>query len=248
VAELALNPPLWPSLAFGEVPEIAAAVCIAAPVGRNLVRVSRKEGPSEELVARCKAGERAAFRDLFEHCRADVARLVFRMLGPKGDVEDVVQDVFVQLFRSIGDFRGEARFTTWLHRLAVNVVLMHRRAARSRPHLTDQVPAETEAAGPHPDEDAIRRERIRAFYAVLDKVADKKRTVFILHEIEGLAPAEIAKVVGAPVLTVRTRLFYARRDVIQLLRSEPSLASLADVMLRQGSADLASKATRESFP
>ena len=64
-----------------------------------------------------------------------------------------------------------------------------------------------------PDEDAERRERVRAFGRLLDRLADKKRIVFVLHELEGVAPAEIARIVGAPVLTVRTRLFYARREL-----------------------------------
>lgn len=202
----------------------------------------------QSIIARCQAGDRAAFRELYERFRTDVARVVFRMVGPKAELEDLIQEVFLQVYRSMADFRGDARFTTWLHRLTVNVVLMHRRAARSRPALTDEVSPNLEAASPHPEEDAIRRQRVQAFYAVLDKLSEKKRTVFILHEIEGLPPSEIAAIVDAPVLTVRTRLFYARRDMIQLLREEPSLASLADVMLRPGSADLAGRETRESAP
>jgi RNA polymerase sigma-70 factor, ECF subfamily len=210
--------------------------------------VSSEDTPADDLIARAKQGERAAFRKLFERHRSDVARLVFRMLGPKADLEDIIQEVFLQVYRSLGDFRGEARFTTWLHRLTVNVVLMHRRAARSRPQFTEEVPAGAEAATAHPEDDAIRRERVRAFYEVLERLPDKKRAVFVLHEIEGRTPSEIAEIVGAPVLTVRTRLFYARRELIQLLRQEPTLASLADVMLRPGSADLAAGEVRESVP
>jgi RNA polymerase sigma-70 factor (ECF subfamily) len=77
-----------------------------------------------------------------------------------------------------------------------------------------------------PDEDAARRERVRAFSRLLDRLAEKKRIVFILHELEGMAPAEIGKVVGAPVLTVRTRLFYARRELEAMLTDEPSLAGV----------------------
>jgi len=203
---------------------------------------------ADDLIARAQQGDKTAFRCLFERHRRDVARLVFRMVGPKPDMEDIIQDVFLHVYRSLGDFRGEARFTTWLHRLTVNVVLMHRRAARSRPVFTDEVPAGAEASTAHPDDDAIRRERVRAFYEVLERLPEKKRAVFVLHEIEGRTPAEIAEIVGAPVLTVRTRLFYARRELIQLLRQEPTLASLADVMLRPGSADLATVEVRETVP
>ena len=68
---------------------------------------------------------------------------------------------------------------------------------------------------------------MQAFHRLLDRLSDKKRLVFVLHELEGLAPTEIAKIVGSPVLTVRTRLFYARRELLALLAEEPSLAGLA---------------------
>src|SRR5512142_3550350 len=77
---------------------------------------------SERLVARCQAGDRAAFREIFRLHRGDVARLVQRMLGQSADLEDVVQEVFFQVHRSIKDFRGQARFSTWLYRVTVNVV------------------------------------------------------------------------------------------------------------------------------
>jgi RNA polymerase sigma-70 factor (ECF subfamily) len=182
----------------------------------------------ERLIQRAAAGDTEAFRALYTRHRNDVARLVFRMLGAKADLDDVVQEVFFQVFRSLKDFRGQAKLSTWLHRVTVNVVLMHRRAARSRPTYTeetaqDATPDEERA---RPDEDVDRRERVRAFARVLDKLADKKRVVFVLHELEGMAPAEIAKAVGAPILTVRTRLFYARREIEALLAEEPALAGL----------------------
>ena len=179
-------------------------------------------------VMRAAAGDPEAFRTLFVRHKSDVARLVYRMLNAPGDLEDVVQEVFVQVFRSLKDFRGQAKFSTWLHRVTVNVVLMHRRSARSRPVLTEEIPGELvgDELQTLPDEDVERRERMRAFQRLLAKLADKKRVVFVLHELEGMSPAEIAEVVGAPVLTVRTRLFYARRELEAMLGEEPTLAGL----------------------
>lgn len=182
----------------------------------------------EGVLRRAAAGDAAAFREIFLRHRADVARLVYRMLSASTDLEDVVQEVFVQVFRSLKDFRGQSKFSTWLHRVTVNVVLMHRRSARSRPVLTEEAPSDvvTDDRQPLPDEEAERCERMRAFRRLLARLADKKRVVFVLHELEGLSPAEIAEIVGAPVLTVRTRLFYARRELEAMLRDEPSLANL----------------------
>ena len=152
---------------------------------------------------------------MFRNHRADVARLVLRMTGRPGDLEDLVQEVFLQVYRSIKDFRGQSRFSTWLYRVTVNVVLMQRRAARSRPVLQaasdDSFGADVREL---PDDQLARARRVAAFYRLLDRLSDKKRAVFVLHELEGLSPSEVAKVVSAPVLTVRTRLFYARRELL----------------------------------
>jgi len=177
-----------------------------------------------ELIERCKAGDDYAFREVFRRHRSDVLRLVQRMTGRAADLEDTVQEVFLQVFRSIKDFRGQSRFSTWLYRVTVNVVLMQRRAARSRPIFNET--ADETLASDHrelPDDQVARGRRVAAFYRLLDRLSDKKRAVFVLHELEGLSPSEIAKVVGAPVLTVRTRLFYARRELLALLAEEPAL-------------------------
>lgn len=179
-------------------------------------------------VSKAASGDREAFRALYLRHRSDVARLVYRMLGAQRDLEDVVQEVFFQVHRSLKDFRGQAKFSTWLHRVTVNVVLMHRRAARSRPVYTDEAPMDVtaDADAVRPDEDVDRRERVRAFSRLLGRLAEKKRIVFVLHELEGVSPQEIAKIVGSPVLTVRTRLFYARRELEEMMSDEPSLAAL----------------------
>ena len=185
--------------------------------------------PDEErLIARAAGGDTVAFRQIYDRHRRDVARLVYRMVGARSDLEDVIQEVFVQVYKSLKDFRGQSKFTTWLHRVTVNVVLMHRRAARSRPTFAESSPeVSVRSDDIGPDEDVERRERMRAFARLLDRLADKKRVVFVLHELEGLPPGEISKIVGAPVLTVRTRLFYARREIEAMLAEEPSLAAMS---------------------
>lgn len=188
----------------------------------------------EELVSRFQKGDVSAFSELFRRHQPSVSRLVSRMLGVGAfgrtatvELEDLVQDVFIQVYRSLDSFRGQARLGTWIYRIAINVVLMHRRSTRSRPVIAPaEVPSSAVHPGPAPDEEFIRRKNVAALYQQLERLSEKKRTVFILHEIEGLSPAEIAKAVGAPVLTVRTRLFYARRELIEAFRSDPYLSTL----------------------
>ena len=185
---------------------------------------------SAELVARAQDGDSAAFRELFRAHRQDVARLVYRMTGSQSDLEDLVQDVFLQVHRSIGKFRGQSRFSTWLYRITVNVVLMHRRALGSRPKYAEEDAASAPAdIRPLPDAQTQSRQRVRAFYSLLERLSEKKREVYVLHELQGVSPKDIAEIVDAPVLTVRTRLFYARKELAELLRDEPNLAALADL-------------------
>ncbi|MCC6216534.1 MAG: RNA polymerase sigma factor [Polyangiaceae bacterium] len=218
---------------FAALPARSPAAAVTAaprsePSGGATVELMAAPPAADDLlVERAKAGDTVAFRELFRRHRADVARVVGRMLSAQADVEDVVQEAFLQAYRSLKDFRAEARFSTWLYRVTVNVVLMHRRAARSRPVLT--LPAEGVDPGDArawPDDLAARNARLRAFARLLDRLSEKKRAVFVLHELEGKSPVEIAELVGAPVLTVRTRLFYARRELEAMLEQEPTLAGL----------------------
>lgn len=221
--------PVNPGTPAGTETPVSAAEALPMGVARVAARaMTDDDGLGLGLVAKAASGDAAAFRTLFQRHRGDVARLVYRMLHAPSDLDDVVQEVFVQVFRSLKDFRGQAKFTTWLHRVTVNVVLMHRRSAKSRPVFAGATPNDVlpDDGQVLPDEDAERRERVRAFHRLLARLADKKRIVFVLHELEGMSPAEISEVVGAPVLTVRTRLFYARRELEAMLADEPTLAGV----------------------
>ncbi len=188
----------------------------------------------DALIARAQGGDTEAFRQLFVRHRGDVTRIVYRMLGPSADVEDVVQDVFLNVYRSLPSFRGDAKFSTWLYRLATNVTRMHLRRGRSRPRFADvEVPeAPRDSAPPDgPDVQVERAERVRALYRLLDTLSEKKREVLILHDLEGVPAKEIAEMAGIPVLTVRTRLFYARKELYAALADEPSLQGVIEALM-----------------
>jgi RNA polymerase sigma factor (sigma-70 family) len=208
---------------------------------RAVTSVSKETELESSRIERAKAGDRAAFQALYVATRENVFRLVFRMGIGSADLDDVVQEVFVQVYRSLKDFRGGAKFSTWVHRVAVNVVLMHRRAKRSRPILAHQrehepMP-EIEQHQDLPDAEVDRNRRVRAFARILAGLSEKKRDVFVLHDLEGMAPAEISKIVGAPVLTVRTRLFYARRELEELMKTEPALSGFSESLSAHTSGD-----------
>lgn len=207
----------------------------AARIPHTSVAETRMDADAA-LIARAQEGDTGAFRQLFVRHRQDVTRIVFRMLGPSADVEDVVQDVFLNVYRSLPSFRGDSKFSTWLYRLTTNVTRMHLRRGRSRPRFADvEVPeAPRESRPPDgPDEQVERAERVRALYRLLETLSEKKREVLILHDLEGVPAKEIAELIGIPVLTVRTRLFYARKELYAALAEEPSLSGLMEQLLEE---------------
>lgn len=195
---------------------------------RSPERTAPMDAP-DPLILRAQAGDEAAFREIFLRHRGDVARVVQRVMGPSPDVEDVVQDVFVHVYRSLKSFRGDSKFSTWLYRLSVNVTRMHLRRGRSRPQFSN-----VEVPEAPPDDEPLdtpeRRlecsDRLRALYRLLENLNEKKRTVLVLHDLEGRPAKEISELVGAPVLTVRTRLFYARKELYAAIAKEPTLSAL----------------------
>ena len=178
---------------------------------------------SPQLLSRCQNGDREALGEFYRLYRPEVVRNLHRVLGPgRGDLEDVLQDVFIEAFRSIGRFRGDAKLSTWLYRVCVNVALQRLRKRKRLAEVPDEnLPESTGDDTPERGLDA--RRRLDAVYRILDRLSPKKRVVFILHEIEGREPKEISQIVGAPVLTVRTRLHYARKEFYAYVAREPRL-------------------------
>ncbi len=203
-----------------------------------IVLVGRKSGSSEpapalaevdepELIRRCKAGERPAQDELYNRFRRPVTANLYRVLGDRGELEDLVQEVFVIAFRGLATFRHEARLSTWLYRICVNVALGKIRARTRRPPPIAVADLELAAHDatltdrPESPERALeRRQDQERVYRLLDQLAPKKRIVLYLHEIEGRDLKEIAYLVDSNPVTVRTRLFYARREFYAALAAE----------------------------
>lgn len=201
-----------------------------------LVGVKRETGsvaalsPADEadLIERCKKHDRAAQDDLYHRFRRQVAGALYKVLGDRTDLDDLVQEVFVIAFRGLERFRGDARLSTWLYRICVNVALGRIRTRRRRPAaigMTDLDNAEIDPSltdrPETPERSYQRRQDQERVYRALEQVAPKKRIVLYLHEIEGLDLKEIAYLVDSNPVTVRTRLFYARREFYKVLAGEP---------------------------
>jgi RNA polymerase sigma-70 factor (ECF subfamily) len=176
--------------------------------------ISEAERPEERaLLARCVGGDDEAWRHL---CRRHYPRVAgtLRKLGVgAADVEDAAQEVFIEVFRYLPRFRGEAELGTWLYRLCISRAHQLRRRARTRERLRRFLLLAPAQAAPEPlglDEADARRVIERA----LSALTEKQRAVFVLYELENVPGKQIAEILGCPEATVWRRLHEARRSFL----------------------------------
>jgi RNA polymerase sigma-70 factor (ECF subfamily) len=168
----------------------------------------------EDLARRCAQGDKHAFRVLYERHLGRVTHQVGRLMGPSADVEAVVQDVFVQVYRSLKGFRGESRFTTWLYRVTRNVTVD--RLRRQPP--TVALPELRGLMAPQQEWGRLTaREQLKHLYAALNNLSASHREAFILYEMEGKTLAEISELTGDSLNTVASRVRRSRENLRTLL-------------------------------
>jgi RNA polymerase sigma-70 factor (ECF subfamily) len=173
------------------------------------------------LAREVAGGRTAAVGDLYDRHRRRVYSLCLRMTGNAADAEDLTQEIFIHLLRKIGSFRGESQFTTWLHRLAVNQVLMYFRRVKARKEqMAENVDAEISVSQRR--KHAARSQVVEriALDAALAQVAPARRQVFVLHDVEGYSHGEIASMLGLKIGTSKSQLHKARRKLRRLLNSD----------------------------
>ena len=182
---------------------------------------SKPDSREAEAIEGAKKGEEAAFEVLYHLHKRRIYSLCLRMTGDTADAEDLTQEAFLQMFRKIGTFRGESAFSTWLHRLAVNLVLMRLRKKSLLTYSLDETPGG--------DDDAKPREFGAADMSLtgaVDRLALEKairalpagyRMVFHLHDVEGWEHREIAGMIGCSVGNSKSQLHKARMKLRELL-------------------------------
>lgn len=196
------------------------------PTNKEMERLSADSKPvSDQVLARAAGlGDMKSFEELYQRHNRRVYSLCLRMTQNVAEAEDLAQEAFIQLFRKIGSFRGDSAFTTWLHRLTVNQVLMHFRKRSVKLERTTeegetpvQIVRGTENPNAMPVLDRIALDR------ALAQLPPGYRTVFVLHDIEGHEHEEIAKILGVAVGTSKSQLHKARMKLRRLLKtkSEP---------------------------
>ncbi|HXE35651.1 MAG TPA: sigma-70 family RNA polymerase sigma factor [Verrucomicrobiae bacterium] len=187
---------------------------------------SPRSATEAEAIRLAQAGDATAFEHLYQLHSRRVYALCLRMVGNPSDAEDLMQEAFLQLFRKIGTFRGESAFSTWLHRMTVNVVLMRlRKKSLPAASLEETTEPDEETGGPRKD---IGAPDLRLSGAVdrvnlersIEKLPPGYRTVFVLHDVQGFEHNEIAGIMGCSVGNSKSQLHKARTRLRELLQED----------------------------
>jgi RNA polymerase sigma-70 factor (ECF subfamily) len=174
------------------------------------------------LVERCIGADRAAQRELFRRESRRVHATLFRILGSNLSMDDLVQDVFIEVFKSLPSFRGESSLSTWIDRCTAHIAISHLR--KKRPRLVEMV-AETQSSDASPEERVLLKEAARRLYAELDRMDPTLRLAITLHVIDDRPVAEVAQIMEASVVATKTRVWRARRHLEKCAQRDPALAA-----------------------
>jgi RNA polymerase sigma-70 factor (ECF subfamily) len=185
--------------------------------------VPMPDGYEQKLVQRLKRRDEAAFNELVRLYQGKIYRLVFRMIGDPGEAEDLAQEVFVTVFKSIDSFRGDSKLSTWMYRVATNhcknrIKYLGRRAHKQKKEFDEvgdrdaieSASMSTSATVPRPDDLADARQTERIIRQALSELPEDQRELIVLRDIENMTYEEIKDVTGLPEGTVKSRLHRAR--------------------------------------
>jgi RNA polymerase sigma-70 factor (ECF subfamily) len=167
--------------------------------------------PSSDLVKRATAGDRRAFDELYKLHVVAAHRLLTRLIGPVPERDDLTQQVFLEAFRSLPGFRGDSTFSTWLHRIVVNLAYRHLR--RQRRVRWEEIPADLPALAASPEHVARRQQELLRALGYLSALKPKKRIAYVLRVVDGLSLDEIGALVGAKAPAVGQRVKHAQREL-----------------------------------
>ena len=174
-----------------------------------------------ELATAASQGDMAAFEEVYRRHHRRVYSVCLRMLQNTSEAEDLTQDVFIQLYRKIGSFRGDSAFTTWLHRMTVNQVLMHFRKRTVKFEKTTEegeTPVQIVSGTANPEKMRIV-DKI-ALDNAIDQLPTGYKNVFVLHDVEGFEHEEVARILGCSVGTSKSQLHKARLKLQKLLKKK----------------------------
>ena len=184
-------------------------------------KIDIKSAKDFELTQAAANGNMTAFEEVYNRHHRRVYSICLRMLQNATEAEDLTQDVFIQLHRKIGSFRGDSAFTTWLHRLTVNQVLMHFRKRNVKFEKTTEegeTPIQIVSGTANPLKMPVV-DKIAIEHAI-EQLPTGYRNVFVLHDVEGYEHEEVARILGCSVGTSKSQLHKARLKLRKLLQKK----------------------------
>jgi len=188
---------------------------------RGMAEAELSQELDQELVRRVQRGDSAAFDLLVRKYQHRIVGLIGRYIADWSECQDVAQETFLRAYRALGNFRGDAQFYTWLHRIAVNTAKNHLVASNRRPP-TDDIDvddAEQFASGMRlrdndtPERELMRQQLEQTVMRAVQSLPEELRQAITLREVDGLSYEEIAKRMDCPIGTVRSRIFRAREAI-----------------------------------
>lgn len=186
----------------------------------------------EKLIKRAQEGDVSAFEALVEEHQQRIFNLAYRMAGNPDDASDMSQEALIKIFRNIGKFKGESKFSTWIYRVATNTCLDEmKKLKRRQTYSLDSeiemdeggVKVEVEDTGPTPETSAETRELKGAINEAIAQLSEEHRQVIILRDINGFAYEEIAQVLSCSLGTVKSRVSRARKQLQKILLQDKEL-------------------------
>lgn len=184
----------------------------------------------EDTLALLREGDRRTVESALRALFPEVRGRLFRLLGPRAELDDAVQETLIEITRALPKFEGRASLATLANRIAVRVAFRY--YGKVNPAELDEG---LTSSGDDPEERVSQRQTLEKLYRCLDKLSPKRRVTFVLCAIDGLTPAEAAEIEEVPSLIIRARLMQARSEIARLMRGDP----YADALLRgrEGSAE-----------
>lgn len=187
----------------------------------STVRLETRDMQADDkgLIQRCKQGELEAFNELVARYEKLVFHVAYRLSGNYDDANDVAQEAFIRVFNSIGTFRGDANFTTWLYRIVTNVYLDERKKAKShmQTSIDDYIELEENSVsrqivddGPTPEQSVQKMERDQILQQAIMSLPEYQRVMIVLYHTQGKSYEEIAEIMNLAIGTVKSRLNRAR--------------------------------------
>jgi len=177
------------------------------------------------LAQRAADGDRAAQRELFARLKVGVHHTLFRILGSNRDLEDLIQDAFLEIFRALPSFRGDSSLPRWSQTIATRTAYLAMQRRKPTPVDLDDVEQEVVDRDPDAHRIALAKQAAKRLYAVLDKLDPKMRIAFALAAIDGLPLQEVAELTESSLVATKTRVWRARREVMKRAQKDPVLAS-----------------------